>query len=123
MAHGEPDQLGPRLGRPRDRGRDDVVRAVETVAQPDGKVAPDEGWASLVVTPERGLWAIDGLLTGLHEPESSHLEILRAAAGESCSNAATTPRSSAAIAGTSSATATSSFPDLSMRTDHEPKEH
>ena len=34
------------------------------------------------MTPERGLWAIDGLLTGLHEPESSHLEMLRAAAGD-----------------------------------------
>jgi S-adenosylmethionine:tRNA ribosyltransferase-isomerase len=60
-----------------------VVRALETVSQPDGKVAPDDGWTNLVVTSERGLWAIDGLLSGLHEPESSHLDMLRAAAGES----------------------------------------
>jgi S-adenosylmethionine:tRNA ribosyltransferase-isomerase len=59
-----------------------VVRAIETVSQPDGGVAPDDGWTNLVVTTERGLWAIDGLLTGLHEPDSSHLELLRAAAGE-----------------------------------------
>jgi len=59
-----------------------VARALETVSQPDGSVAPDDGWTNLVVTPARGLWAIDGLLTGLHEPESSHLEMLRAAAGE-----------------------------------------
>jgi S-adenosylmethionine:tRNA ribosyltransferase-isomerase len=59
-----------------------VVRAVETVSQPDGTVAPGGGWTSLVVTADRGLWAIDGLLTGLHEPQSSHLELLRAAAGE-----------------------------------------
>ncbi len=59
-----------------------VVRALETVSQPDGTVAPDEGWTNLVVTSERGLWAIDGLLSGLHEPESSHLDVLRAAAGE-----------------------------------------
>ena len=59
-----------------------VVRALETVSQPDGTVAADEGWTNLVVTPERGLWAIDGLLSGLHEPESSHLDVLRAAAGE-----------------------------------------
>ena len=59
-----------------------VVRALETVSQPDGRVVPDDGWTNLVVTPERGLWAIDGLLTGLHEPESSHLDLLRAAAGE-----------------------------------------
>jgi S-adenosylmethionine:tRNA ribosyltransferase-isomerase len=59
-----------------------VVRALETVAQPDGTVAPDKGWTNLVVTPERGLWTVDGLLTGLHEPEVSHLDLLRAAAGE-----------------------------------------
>jgi S-adenosylmethionine:tRNA ribosyltransferase-isomerase len=59
-----------------------VVRALETVAQPDGTVAAEEGWTHLVVTPERGLWTVDGLLTGWHEPTSSHLDLLRAAAGE-----------------------------------------
>jgi S-adenosylmethionine:tRNA ribosyltransferase-isomerase len=59
-----------------------VVRALETVAQPDGRLVPGEGWTDLIVTPERGLWAIDGLLTGFHEPTSSHLDVLRAAAGE-----------------------------------------
>jgi S-adenosylmethionine:tRNA ribosyltransferase-isomerase len=59
-----------------------VVRAIETVSELDGSVGAGDGWTNLVVTAERGLWAIDGLLTGLHEPESSHLEMLRAAAGE-----------------------------------------
>ncbi len=59
-----------------------VVRALETTARPDGTVVAGEGWTNLVVTPERGLWAVDGLLTGLHEAESSHLDLLRAAAGE-----------------------------------------
>jgi S-adenosylmethionine:tRNA ribosyltransferase-isomerase len=59
-----------------------VVRALETVSQPDGSVAPEDGWTTLVVTRERGLWAIDGLLTGLHEPDSSHIDLLRATAGE-----------------------------------------
>jgi S-adenosylmethionine:tRNA ribosyltransferase-isomerase len=58
-----------------------VARALETVAEPDGAVADGEGWTSLVITPERGLWAVDGLLTGWHEPETSHLDLLRAAAG------------------------------------------
>ena len=40
-----------------------------------------EGWTSLVITPERGLRAVDGLITGWHEPESSHLLMLEAAAG------------------------------------------
>jgi len=59
-----------------------VVRALETVAEPDGTVATGEGWTSLVVTAERGLWAIDSLLSGFHEADSSHLDVLRAAAGE-----------------------------------------
>ena len=59
-----------------------VVRALETASQPDGNVAPEAGWTNLVVTAARGLWTIDGLLTGLHEPKSSHLEILTAAAGK-----------------------------------------
>jgi S-adenosylmethionine:tRNA ribosyltransferase-isomerase len=57
-----------------------VVRALETVARRDGAVDVGEGWTSLVVTPERGLYAVDGLLTGWHEPEASHLQMLRAAA-------------------------------------------
>jgi S-adenosylmethionine:tRNA ribosyltransferase-isomerase len=57
-----------------------VVRALETVAEPDGAVDAGEGWTSLVVTPERGLRTVDGLLTGWHEPAASHLELLRAAA-------------------------------------------
>jgi S-adenosylmethionine:tRNA ribosyltransferase-isomerase len=58
-----------------------VARALETVAEPDGTVSDTEGWTSLVLTPERGLWTIDGLLTGWHEPETSHRDLLRAAAG------------------------------------------
>jgi S-adenosylmethionine:tRNA ribosyltransferase-isomerase len=58
-----------------------VVRALETVAAPDGAVAEGEGWTGLVVTPERGLRAVDGLLTGWHEPEASHLQLLEAVAG------------------------------------------
>jgi S-adenosylmethionine:tRNA ribosyltransferase-isomerase len=58
-----------------------VVRALETVAAPDGAVRAGEGRTSLVVTPERGLHALDGLLTGWHEPSSSHIQLLEAAAG------------------------------------------
>jgi S-adenosylmethionine:tRNA ribosyltransferase-isomerase len=58
-----------------------VVRALETVAAPDGSITPGEGLTDLIVTPERGLAAIDGLLTGWHEPDSSHLDLLEAAAG------------------------------------------
>jgi S-adenosylmethionine:tRNA ribosyltransferase-isomerase len=58
-----------------------VVRALESVARPDGAIDPGSGWTSLVITPRRGLWLVDGLITGWHEPEASHLDMLEAAAG------------------------------------------
>jgi S-adenosylmethionine:tRNA ribosyltransferase-isomerase len=58
-----------------------VVRALETVAAPDGTVSEGHGWTSLVITPERGLLTVDGLLTGWHDRESSHRELLEAATG------------------------------------------
>jgi S-adenosylmethionine:tRNA ribosyltransferase-isomerase len=59
-----------------------VVRALETAAAPDGTVTASEGWTGLVVTPERGLYAVDGLITGWHEPQASHLRLLETAAGK-----------------------------------------
>ena len=58
-----------------------VVRALETAADDDGAVEAAQGWTELVITPERGLRAVDGLITGWHEPEASHLRLLEAAAG------------------------------------------
>ncbi|WP_329340757.1 S-adenosylmethionine:tRNA ribosyltransferase-isomerase [Streptomyces sp. NBC_00663] len=58
-----------------------AVRAVESAVGADGVVRAREGWTGLVVTPERGVRVVDGLLTGLHEPEASHLLMLRAVAG------------------------------------------
>jgi S-adenosylmethionine:tRNA ribosyltransferase-isomerase len=58
-----------------------VVRALETVAHTDGTIEAGEGWTALVVTPDRGVRAVDGLITGWHEPEASHLDILHAVAG------------------------------------------
>jgi len=59
-----------------------VVRALETVVRPDGTIGAGAGWSGLVVAPERGLYAVDGLITGWHEPEASHLQMLAAVAGE-----------------------------------------
>ncbi|WP_234539565.1 S-adenosylmethionine:tRNA ribosyltransferase-isomerase [Streptomyces shenzhenensis] len=58
-----------------------AVRAVESAAGADGVVRAADGWTDLVVTPERGVRVVDGLLTGLHEPEASHLLMLEAVAG------------------------------------------
>lgn len=59
-----------------------AVRALESAAGEDGRVAAASGWTDLVVTPGRGVRAVDGLLTGLHEPEASHLLMLAAVAGD-----------------------------------------
>ncbi|GKQ36229.1 S-adenosylmethionine:tRNA ribosyltransferase-isomerase [Streptomyces sp. A012304] len=58
-----------------------AVRAVESAVGEDGVVRAAGGWTDLVVTPERGVRVVDGLLTGLHEPEASHLLMLEAVAG------------------------------------------
>lgn len=59
-----------------------VVRALETVADERGRVQAGEGWTGLVITPQRGIRAVDGILTGWHEPKASHLAMLEALAGK-----------------------------------------
>jgi S-adenosylmethionine:tRNA ribosyltransferase-isomerase len=58
-----------------------AVRALETVGGPDGTVHPGQGWTELVVTPDRRVRSVDGLITGWHEPGASHLAMLEAIAG------------------------------------------
>jgi S-adenosylmethionine:tRNA ribosyltransferase-isomerase len=58
-----------------------VVRALESAADVHGVVRAAGGWTDLVITPGRGVRAVDGLLTGLHEPTASHLLMLEALAG------------------------------------------
>ena len=58
-----------------------ATRALETDATADGRARPGEGWTDLVITPERGLRVVDGVLSGWHEPEASHLLLMEAAAG------------------------------------------
>jgi S-adenosylmethionine:tRNA ribosyltransferase-isomerase len=55
-----------------------VMRALETVASPDGTTHPGEGWTDLFITPECGIRSVDAMLTGLHEPRSTHLAMLEA---------------------------------------------
>jgi S-adenosylmethionine:tRNA ribosyltransferase-isomerase len=58
-----------------------VVRALETVVDEHGTVHPGDGWTNTIITPDRTVRALDGLLTGWHEPEASHLAMLEAVAG------------------------------------------
>jgi S-adenosylmethionine:tRNA ribosyltransferase-isomerase len=58
-----------------------AVRALESAVDSGGRVRAAEGSTELVVTPERGVRVVDGLLTGLHEPQASHLMMLEAVVG------------------------------------------
>ena len=58
-----------------------VVRALESTVDGSGSVPPGRGWTDRVGTPQRGVAAVDGLLTGWHEPGASHLAMLEAVAG------------------------------------------
>lgn len=60
-----------------------VVRALETVTDSTGIAHPGTGWTNVIITPQRGIHAVNGLLTGLHEPLSTHLAMLEALADRS----------------------------------------
>jgi len=55
-----------------------VVRALESAAQADGIVRAGRRYSGLMITPDYPLRVTDGILTGLHEPTASHLELLSA---------------------------------------------
>jgi S-adenosylmethionine:tRNA ribosyltransferase-isomerase len=58
-----------------------VVRALESVVDDRGRVHAGGGWTETVITPDRVVRSVDGMLTGWHEPEASHLAMLQAIAG------------------------------------------
>jgi S-adenosylmethionine:tRNA ribosyltransferase-isomerase len=58
-----------------------AVRALETMGDSSGVLYPGEGWTDLVITPDHRMKVVDGLITGLHEPQSTHLAMLAALAG------------------------------------------
>jgi S-adenosylmethionine:tRNA ribosyltransferase-isomerase len=58
-----------------------VTRALETATGDDGTIRPAEGWTDLVLGPDRPARTVTGLVTGLHTPEASHLQLLEAVAG------------------------------------------
>jgi S-adenosylmethionine:tRNA ribosyltransferase-isomerase len=60
-----------------------AVRALETVTDDHGQVHPGEGFTETVITPQRGVRIVDGLITGWHEPAASHLALLETIAGRS----------------------------------------
>jgi S-adenosylmethionine:tRNA ribosyltransferase-isomerase len=58
-----------------------VTRALETVARADESVTAGEGWTDLVLDGQRPARVVDGLITGWHDADASHLQLLQAVAG------------------------------------------
>jgi S-adenosylmethionine:tRNA ribosyltransferase-isomerase len=55
-----------------------VVRTLESVAFGNGNISARHGYTRLHINADHKLNVVDGLLTGLHEPEASHLDLLTA---------------------------------------------
>jgi S-adenosylmethionine:tRNA ribosyltransferase-isomerase len=59
-----------------------VVRALEHAAARDGVVHSGDGVADQRLGPTSGLRVVDAILSGTHEPDSSHYQLLRAFADD-----------------------------------------
>ncbi|GAA1140003.1 S-adenosylmethionine:tRNA ribosyltransferase-isomerase [Ornithinicoccus hortensis] len=58
-----------------------VARALESAVTSGGRVVGDSGWTDRVITPDDPARVIDGLITGWHDPEASHLLLVESVAG------------------------------------------
>lgn len=58
-----------------------ATRAIESAADPDGRVHPAAGWTEVVISPDRPARVVDGLVTGWHDPDASHLLLVESVAG------------------------------------------
>ncbi len=58
-----------------------VVRALES-AWDGWQVRPARGFTRRYIRPETGVFVVDGLITGFHEPVTTHLAMLYALAGQ-----------------------------------------
>jgi S-adenosylmethionine:tRNA ribosyltransferase-isomerase len=55
-----------------------VVRALESAVSATGQMQPGHRYTSLRIDVSHALRIVDGLLTGFHEPNASHLDLLTA---------------------------------------------
>jgi S-adenosylmethionine:tRNA ribosyltransferase-isomerase len=65
-----------------------VTRALESAASEGGPVRASHGWTDLVLGAGRPARVVTGLITGWHDPEASHLDLLQAVAGPALVRAA-----------------------------------
>ncbi|MEL7220568.1 MAG: S-adenosylmethionine:tRNA ribosyltransferase-isomerase [Bacteroidota bacterium] len=59
-----------------------AIRALESATQQDGRVHAFNGHTNLFISHDYEMKIADGLITGFHEPEASHLHMLQALASE-----------------------------------------
>jgi S-adenosylmethionine:tRNA ribosyltransferase-isomerase len=64
------------------------TRAVESAADESGVVRATSGWTDLVLGYGRPARVVNGLITGWHDPEASHLALLQVVAGSKLVSAA-----------------------------------
>lgn len=64
------------------------TRAIESAADESGTVHAAGGWTDLVLGADRPARVVNGLVTGWHDPEASHLALLQAVAGPQLVDAA-----------------------------------
>jgi len=76
-----------------------VTRALESAADPDGTVRSAHGWTELILGAQHPARVVQGLITGWHDPEASHLSLLQAVAGTALVKAAYTEAERAAYLG------------------------
>jgi S-adenosylmethionine:tRNA ribosyltransferase-isomerase len=65
-----------------------VTRALETVVGADGRVYASSGWTERVLSPGEPACVVDGLVTGWHDPQASHLMLVESVAGPELTRAA-----------------------------------
>jgi S-adenosylmethionine:tRNA ribosyltransferase-isomerase len=58
-----------------------ATRALESAAETDGTVHAAAGWTDLVISAQRPVRVVNGLVTGWHNPEASHLLLVESVAG------------------------------------------
>jgi S-adenosylmethionine:tRNA ribosyltransferase-isomerase len=58
-----------------------ATRAIESAVQREGTVAAASGWTGLVISQERPVRVVNGLITGWHNPDASHLLLVESVAG------------------------------------------
>jgi S-adenosylmethionine:tRNA ribosyltransferase-isomerase len=59
-----------------------VVRSLESSVGPCGESIAQKGWTNLYIHDHYQLKLVDGLITGFHEPRTSHLQLLSAFVSE-----------------------------------------